>query len=767
MEEFFEEHVTEDENIDIMQYVKAVIRRWWLVCILTLAMGIPWMLYIKKQPLLYEADAWITFDNATGRVPENLIQSRIMKLRSRTFAETVTADLGLTLHLNQEKDQPNLDRQNVFTHFSTTKIPTTGNYLLRFYPSGYSALYHETERLDSLRVEILAEDTVTYNGLHFVLNEEISKQRSHVSFFINDFQGTVGSLIARENIIPNDAGDILRISLVDTDPYLAAKTVNMLTGIFIEKSLQMRDEERQFRTKYLNEQLALIREELSQYDQQLKSFRTNHLMGLDAETRDAVDEQNELETQIRRFTFFKEEVELLLGKLNPADTLAFDQSVISHVYIYRQIAELPIFEQDADMAVTRRQLADLDNTNQRLANFPPTNPERIEVSERIQLLEDKIFQLSQQKIVQLMDEIVRMNILMDSLQVVLQGLPDEELRFIRLDRQRNANEEIYTMLQRQYIMADIDEAVAPEKVSILDDALPPIVPITGNGRLKKLLGLILGFFLGVGCALLWEVADRSIKTRHDVKRYLKLPILGSIPRVKFDDYELQDSEKAKSISSQIVTHDYSPTPVGEAYRSLRTSLLYSKNLGPMRTLIISSVSPGEGKSFTAANLAITLAQQKSKTLLIDTDLRRGVLHNSFNCPKKPGLTNYLTGVEPLERVVNETYVPNLSLITCGSLIPNPSELLGSNRMRRFVDGISKRFNFIIFDTPPLNAATDAVVLGTLVDGVAVLIRVGKTNRENIRTKLELFQNVQSKVVGVILNCAGVEVAHEGYSYYAY
>jgi len=141
--------------------------------------------------------------------------------------------------------------------------------------------------------------------------------------------------------------------------------------------------------------------------------------------------------------------------------------------------------------------------------------------------------------------------------------------------------------------------------------------------------------------------------------------------------------------------------------------------------------------------------------------------NRFNCPKKPGLTNYLTGVEPLERVVNETYVPNLSLITCGSLIPNPSELLGSNRMRRFVDGISKRFNFIIFDTPPLNAATDAVVLGTLVDGVAVLIRVGKTNRENIRTKLELFQNVQSKVVGVILNCAGVEVAHEGYSYYAY
>jgi len=766
MDEFFEEQVPETPSIDVMQYVKAAIRRWWLIGLLTFACGIPWIMYIRKQPPIYYAEAYISFENVAGAVPQNLIQSRIVKLRSRTFAEVITAELGLTLRLNQEKDQPYLRRQDVFKHFLTLKEPSSGDYFLRFYPSGHCALYYQTERLDSIRVEELVQDTVTYNGIYFSLNPDIANQRSEVSFFVNHFQGTVGSLISRLDIVPSQTGDLLRISFSDTDPNIAAKTVNMLTGIFIEKSRAMRNEARAFISKYLKEQLSLVMGELNQSDAQLKNFRIKHQTGLDQKTQDAIDELNDLETQITRFEFFKDELELLLGKLEP-DSLGFNQ-VVSLRYIYRQITQLAAFDNDADMDVTRRVLNDLDRSRQDLlGRFPDMNPTIIELSQQIQQLEDKIVRLAQNKLVELEKELTQRQDRMNELQEALEKLPDEEIHFIKLDRQRRADEDIYAMLLRRVKEAQIEETVDSENVSILDPAIVPGAPLGGRKRTKAFLGFVAGFCLGIGLALLLELVDRSIKTRNDVKRYLKLPILGTIPKVKFDDYELQDSEKAKSISSQIVTHDYSPTPVGEAYRSLRTSLLFSKSIGEMNTLVISSVSAGEGKSFTVANLAITLAQQKSKTLLIDTDLRRGVLHNSFNCPKKPGLTNYLTGVVPLESVLNETYVPNLSLITCGSLIPNPSELLGSGRMRRFVDGISKRFNFIIFDTPPLVAATDAVILGTLVDGVAILIRAGKTHRENIQNKLELFQNVQAKVVGVILNHAGVEVAHEGYSYYAY
>jgi len=766
MDEFFEEQVIEGESIDLMRYVKGLLKRWWLIGIVTLGVGIPWVLHVRRKPPVYEAEAWISFENVTGAVPQNMVQSRILKLRSRTFAEEVTAELGLTLQMVQQEDKSYLQRKDIFEKFATTKSPVPGNYALRFYPSQRCAIYHGTERLDSVLVEDLVGDTAIYNGLMFSLNPDIVNSRSQVQFYINDFRGTVGSLISRERINTNRTGDLLSIALRDTDPFLAAQTVNMLAGIFIEKSKEMREDASTFIRDYLQRQLEVVQGDLNNSDYQLKTFRDTHLMGLDQETQDAITQMNALNEQYGRFMQYRGELDMLLKKLDPAST-EFDPAV-SQRYVYRQIARLPAFENDAEMTITRQQLVDVDGARgQLMRNLPETNPNVMELLERQQLLEDKIYQLALGKLDELDKGIAQMKSRMDEYEGQMEKLPEEEMRFIRLSRQRRANEEIYAMLLRRVKEAQIEAAVAPENVSILDPAVPPGFPITGDKRREMIIGVLFGFGLGIGLALLWEVADKSIRTRHDVKRYLRLPILGIIPKVKFDDYELKDSEKAKSVSSQIVTHDYSPTPVGEAYRSLRTNLLFSKSIGPMRSLVIGSVSPGEGKSFTAANLAITLAQQKSKTLLIDTDLRRGVLHNSFNCPKKPGLTNYLTGVVPLESVLNETYIPNLSLITCGSMIPNPSELLGSNRMKRFIEGISKRFGFIIFDTPPLTAATDAVILGTLVDGVAILIKSGKTHREYVQNKLELFRNVQAKIVGVILNCAGVEVAHEGYSYYSY
>jgi capsular exopolysaccharide synthesis family protein len=254
----------------------------------------------------------------------------------------------------------------------------------------------------------------------------------------------------------------------------------------------------------------------------------------------------------------------------------------------------------------------------------------------------------------------------------------------------------------------------------------------------------------------------------DVKSHLKLNVLGTIPQVAFDSvYDFQDHEKAKLIDQQLVTHDFSPTPISEAYRSLRTSIIYNKKVGRIQTLVLTSTSPGDGKSFTGANFSITLAQQKTSTLLVDTDLRRGVQHNTFGVPKEPGFSNYLCGQVIPADIINETHIPNLWMISCGSLVPNPSELLGSLQMRRFLDEMRRRFDVIIFDTPPLNAATDAVVLGTQVDGVAIVVRAGKTHREIARQKLELFQNLEAKIIGVILNGTSVDLAHEGYSYYHY
>jgi len=766
MEDRYDQVVGEDQSIDLMRYVKALVRKWWLIGLVLLVVTVPWGLYLMHQPPLYEADAWISFENITGPVSDDIIQSRILKLKSRTFAEEVTAELGLTLQLIQDKNLPLLERQHVFRAFSTSRTPVSGNYKLRFYPSGFCVFYFESNRLDSLRVEKCIDDTVSYNGLLFSLNPEIVKDRSEVAFAIKGFRGTVKSIISRLNIRTDATGNTMRIVFTDKNPILVSQTLNMLADIFVQKSIEMRKETSRFISNYLQEQLALAQENLTRSDYQLKSFRDKHLVGLDQETRQVVDRLDAVGGQLNRVTLSRDELSLLLNKLDPSAS-DFGTDVSAH-YVYRQIAQQPIFQGNAAMTIAKQQLNDLDKKKSDFLErgFPDRNPQVVEVSENIQLIEEKIYRLAKDKLQELENQIAEMRQRMSEINKTINALPDEEMKFITLTRERRTNEDIYNLYLKRYSEAKISEEVVYQNVFI-DPAVPPDKPVSGDKKKKAFIGMLLGFFLGVGFVLVLEEADKKIKTREDVRHYLKLPILGIIPKVKFDDYELQDSEKAKSISSQIVTHDYSPTPVGEAYRSLRTSLLFSKSIGPIRSLVIGSISPGEGKSFTAANLAITLAQQKSKTLLIDADLRRGVLHNSFNCPKKPGLTNYLTGVVSIENIFNETYIPNLSLITCGSLIPNPSELLGSIRMKQFIDGIIKRFDFVLFDTPPLLAATDAVILSTLVDGIAILIQAGKSNRESVKQKLELFHSVQTRVLGVILNCAGVEVAHEGYSYYRY
>ncbi|MBN2030721.1 polysaccharide biosynthesis tyrosine autokinase [bacterium] len=768
MDNFFEDPVESEESIDFSRYLKGIIRRWWLIGIAFLGITIPWVLYLKRQPPIYDTEVIIHFENIGG-VPESLVQSRIARLQSRTFAEEVTATLGLAVELIQQEDQPFINRQDVFKIFSTTKEPVPGTYTLRFYPTNICALYFESDLLDSLQVERFIEDTVSYNGFSFSLNPNAVINHTDVTFRIHHFQSTSRSLQSRLSIWSNPPlNNQIGIYLADRDPVLLAQTVNMLAEILIEKSSEMRDENSRAFSNFLENQLRVVQQELDKYDSQLKAFRNEHLMGLDQETQDTINRLNAIHGDSTRLATFRNELIFCLGLMD--FTSADFNMDIDAPYVYRQIAQNEVFDGDSDMELIRQQYEDERQFIRGLRwdrDLPETNPEVIESNARLLFLEDRIVSLAKNKLIELDRQITQIEDQMEELQKELDTFPEEDLKLIKLERQRRVNEDIYNLYLRQFTEAELSEAVISENAYVIDPALPPSAPRTGDKITKAFMGAVLGFLLGIVMAVIWEIADKRIRTHQDVKRYLKLPLLGVIPKVKFDDYELQDSEKAKSISSQIVTHDYSPTPVGEAYRSLRTNLIFSKNIGPIRSIAIGSVSPGEGKSFTAANLAITMAQQKSKTLLIDADLRRGVLHNSFNCPKKPGFTNYLTGVVSFDNVINETYIPNLSLITCGSLIPNPSELLGSIRMKRFIEGITKRYDFVIFDTPPLLAATDAIILGTLVDGVAVLIRAGKSHREDIKRKLELFQNVEAKVIGAILNCAGVEVAHEGYSYYRY
>jgi len=224
-----------------------------------------------------------------------------------------------------------------------------------------------------------------------------------------------------------------------------------------------------------------------------------------------------------------------------------------------------------------------------------------------------------------------------------------------------------------------------------------------------------------------------------------------------------------NLKRRLVTHEDPKSPISEAYRSLRTSLMYTKQ-GSQGSIMVSSPGPGEGKSTTVINLAITYANLGKKTLLIDADLRKPVLHKVFNANVDLGLTHYLSRVEDKwKNVVNKTDIDNLDIIYNGAIPPNPSELLGGESMKNMVRDLKNNYDIILFDAPPILAVTDAVVLSRLIDQFLMVVRFGNTNKDSIDQAIISLAHVDTSLTGVVFNDLNRRNSYysKGYSYYYY
>jgi succinoglycan biosynthesis transport protein ExoP len=291
------------------------------------------------------------------------------------------------------------------------------------------------------------------------------------------------------------------------------------------------------------------------------------------------------------------------------------------------------------------------------------------------------------------------------------------------------------------------------------------------------LAFLVGLVGGVGLAILREYMDNTVKTPDDIETLSRLPSLAVVPA--FQDSE-GDAPKRRTLADslsnghsrhvELVAQHLPKSQMSEAFRALRTALLLSQAGHPPQVILVTSALPREGKTTAAANLAVTLAQLGDRTLLIDADLRKpgvGRLLN-LNGNKYAGLSSYLAGVSSLDLVtVQHPAIPNLSAIPTGPLPPNPADLLSSHRLADAITELRTKFKFIVIDTPPVMAATDAVILSVKADGVVMVVRSGETPKEAFTRTRDLLMSVKCRLLGVVLNAVDSSAPDYYYSYRYY
>ncbi|HTE53087.1 MAG TPA: polysaccharide biosynthesis tyrosine autokinase [Kofleriaceae bacterium] len=338
------------------------------------------------------------------------------------------------------------------------------------------------------------------------------------------------------------------------------------------------------------------------------------------------------------------------------------------------------------------------------------------------------------------------------------------VQFNQLLRDRKSNEDKYNILVNRLGTSDLNSRLDSVNVTPLDRARAPTEPVFPSLRRNVVLGGAIALFLGVGVAFLLTFLDRSVKTLEDIQATAQLPVLGIIPMLSESDVASND-DKARDL----YVFQHPTSRVAECCRALRTNILFSGADRPLKTLVVSSPNPREGKTTSVIYLGTTMAQSGQRVLLIDSDMRRPRLHQSMSVPRQMGLSNLIVGEVDFNDVIKTTEIPNLYVMPCGPLPPNPAELLMTNRFQSVLEELGRRFDRILLDSPPLQAVTDAVVLSRHSDGVILVVKAGKTLREDITRSVRQLASVDGTVVGVILNEIDLDQRRDYYyySYYGY
>ena len=346
----------------------------------------------------------------------------------------------------------------------------------------------------------------------------------------------------------------------------------------------------------------------------------------------------------------------------------------------------------------------------------------------------------------------------------------KELEFHRLDRMRAQNEKLYAVLLEQLKEADLRRMMNTNNIRMVDTPTEPKDPIAPRVSVNVGVAVLVGLVLGFALAVVREQLDNTLKTPEDVENRLGVTFLGLLPEIT-EDGEIAGTKRKKprrittELPPELLVHERPASGIAEAARALRTNLLFMNPDEPYRRLLVTSAAPSEGKTTVAVSIAISLAQGGQRVCIVDCDLRRPRLHRIFDRAGDIGLMNAIVGEATIAEVAKPTVVPNLYCVPCGPIPPHSADVVASDKFRRALDELSKQFDRVILDSPPVIAVTDSAIVSTLVDGVVFVVRAFKSSSAVCVSGLRTLFDVDAPIAGAVLNAVNLN-RHE-YSYYQY
>ncbi len=605
--------------------------------------------------------------------------------------------------------------------------------------------------------------------------------------------------------------DIIDIKVKSHSPEESSHIANVYSRQYYDLNLaSSRDMATNVR-EFLGKQLADTRTQLDQAETKLQNYmQSQNIVSLNDEAKNLIDVMSTFQAQRDDVVIQKKAEEQVLAsyqtqlaKIEPLISANVSEAVDPYITLLQeQIAKLEV---NRDVAIAQNpivanrqvynqiiaqadsQISDLRKklkektaqllTSQIMATGSPQSnatgggnydPTGYYKELKIKVLEQEISLGATDAQVKALDAVV------NQYQTQFARIPRQYIELAKLDRTEKSREKLFLLVQDSYQQAQIAEQSQFGYVQIVDPAVPALKPVSPKVPLNLTIGVLVGLALGVGLIFVLDYMDRSIKSPEDLEKK-GLNVLASIPVIggaNVKEKERVGEERVVrdgiSVPIRLITYHKPTDPIAEAYRSLRTAIQYSRIDKPIKSLLVVSALPKEGKSTTTANVAVTFAKAGLKTLLVDADLRRPTQHKLFNYDRKPGLMDYLKGEIDLNTAVRKTFVENLFLLPTGSLPPNPAEVLGSDSMKNAIDLFKSTFDFVIFDSPPVVAVTDGVILSRFTDGVLFVTLANKTEADVLEKAYATLKQVKAGIIGVVLNEFDVSKAYGAYyRYYRY